>query len=1521
MYSRSLTFLFVGFFLISFFNFSPPTVLGQAVGEEQVIPEGAAQETRSVVVADINLTDVKLTETEKGVSGTFVLQGNLGLQNDIVSGVMVTDEDGRLVDFQSLGRPVVVHEGELLVQNFSYNYPSFLHGKVKLVVRAETVSGIPLGVQPLVTKEFPAGDASFSCAAENAQMICRHERDGAVTLSYYRGSVLAPPVTTTSVTPKQGEVLTASVKLESGTYTVVARDGATGAIATFAYRQAGSYGQIRNVVLSQSVPGEVNGVIVIKASPVKDLSAKVELQSKQQTNCGSTMVTLDGTATEFTTQTSCTEGEVKLTLTDAGGKVLDTMTQAYAVKPLSSVDTTPTTATPIMSSSSFFSGKTISIAVVILLLLTFAFFRARSILHRPAGSMKIGLWFIFVAGATVFILPTQPAQASTTLHTVQFGYLSEIAYDVWGIGSAASSQYAPGEQVTINYSLDVFADAGVIGGPPATMNANIAHQPTRYDQAWSGSGIIIISTGGAITVANGNSWSTNSTFNFIVPGTMTTGTHTYPVRMSSTVGPIAIYSNQVSVGDVSFNVQPAAPPTNCTFSGTIPWGPEPGAMAKNDCQVTGVSADVAPGSDRTFTDSDASGNGYTGSVTLHCNGGNMAPPIGYVSSTCSQAPTGNSCTGQTIQGCVLPAVTNVSSSYDVPNDICQYAESPSSISAGTCDYRCTGPNTWTRDANTCITQVPSKFTLSGNFSTACGTTSGTLSWSDPSPQNGRAVATDAGRAAHHLYRNGSLISENLYSFTDTGLTAGNVYTYTVRGSNQVGDGPLSDSFVVTIPAACGSSAPTATISSTGPVTLGEPSLWERVVSWVTGRDHVALANHQNTTITVGQNARIDWSSTNADSCSIDQGIGSVAPNASGNLRLTGLSVGTHTYTITCRKSGQTDATHSTTITVTNPGGGCCSTGDGSQVPSLSANQAGCGTGKIDLSWSAITNATGYELRDGSTTIYSGASRTYSHTGLVAGSSHSYTVRATGASGNSSWSSPATLANAPGSCSATYNIISSANTGCNISPLGTVNNIPSGGSQSYTISASPSYTLTSVNVDGLDIGAVASHTFSNIVGNHTISATCSASCVPTNPSCAASTCSSTQCWTGCSWVPGTQVCALPCINGADDDGDGLIDSADPGCYTDLNPNNAATFESDNDESDTIQVIGLPSVQNVSASASRTLRYRVIPQPVSASMSWSKECRLLDYNSSILYDWTTVPPAAPSEPMYSITTPATDGVYQYRLECRNTHYPDRQGSGTISLIIGTPVPAGSIGPVTNCEIADGATSCTGFISWEAINVISARLDVTGGSGVIPDYYDGLTGVNEGFLLPRQGTFSVELLNTSSSWPYPILATSTIQASCRAGSAWVMGRCQAGPRITALTINGTSGSYAAARDENLTVSWTTANTLATTVCTPSGIWGGTGAKDRAGGNYSDTATISGTYTLTCSTPGYPDATASVNLSLSCVASCGAWGACGPPCAGGNGQRSRTCVAADCTLYPDAPQACTTTVCRDLNWKEVAP
>ncbi|MGD0280779.1 MAG: 6-bladed beta-propeller [Dissulfurispiraceae bacterium] len=72
----------------------------------------------------------------------------------------------------------------------------------------------------------------------------------------------------------------------------------------------------------------------------------------------------------------------------------------------------------------------------------------------------------------------------------------------------------------------------------------------------------------------------------------------------------------------------------------------------------------------------------------------------------------------------------------------------------------------------------------------------------------------------------------------------------------------------------------------------------------------------------------------------------------------------------------------------------------------------------------------------------------------------------------------------------YSIIASAGTGGSISPSGTTT-VSSGGSQTYTITASSGYSISSVLVDGSSVGAVSTYPFSNVTANHTISVTFSA----------------------------------------------------------------------------------------------------------------------------------------------------------------------------------------------------------------------------------------------------------------------------------------------------------------------------------------------------------------------------------------------------------------------------------------------
>ncbi|MBI4911249.1 MAG: immunoglobulin domain-containing protein [Acidobacteria bacterium] len=71
--------------------------------------------------------------------------------------------------------------------------------------------------------------------------------------------------------------------------------------------------------------------------------------------------------------------------------------------------------------------------------------------------------------------------------------------------------------------------------------------------------------------------------------------------------------------------------------------------------------------------------------------------------------------------------------------------------------------------------------------------------------------------------------------------------------------------------------------------------------------------------------------------------------------------------------------------------------------------------------------------------------------------------------------------------ASYTITASAGIWGSISPSGAVS-VAAGGSQTFTITADPYYTISDVVVDGVSVGQVSTYTFTNVTSNHTIRAT-------------------------------------------------------------------------------------------------------------------------------------------------------------------------------------------------------------------------------------------------------------------------------------------------------------------------------------------------------------------------------------------------------------------------------------------------
>lgn len=125
---------------------------------------------------------------------------------------------------------------------------------------------------------------------------------------------------------------------------------------------------------------------------------------------------------------------------------------------------------------------------------------------------------------------------------------------------------------------------------------------------------------------------------------------------------------------------------------------------------------------------------------------------------------------------------------------------------------------------------------------------------------------------------------------------------------------------------------------------------------------------------------------------------------------------------------------------------------------------------------------GWSFGDGGTAAVPGP---ISHTYTTAGT---YTATFTATSNqDKSASATRTITVTP----ASYTITASAGTGGTISPSGAVT-VATGGSQTFTISPSAGYVISSVTVDGVNQAALGSYTFSNVTAAHTISAAFAAS---------------------------------------------------------------------------------------------------------------------------------------------------------------------------------------------------------------------------------------------------------------------------------------------------------------------------------------------------------------------------------------------------------------------------------------------
>jgi chitodextrinase len=263
-------------------------------------------------------------------------------------------------------------------------------------------------------------------------------------------------------------------------------------------------------------------------------------------------------------------------------------------------------------------------------------------------------------------------------------------------------------------------------------------------------------------------------------------------------------------------------------------------------------------------------------------------------------------------------------------------------------------------ASAADTMPPS--TPTGLTGAAAGSTGANLSWS--------ASTDDVGVTAYIVLRNGiQVATPAATSYTDTGLSAGATYSYTVAARDAGGNiSPNSASVSVTTASAADTTPPSTPIGLTAAAAGSSGAN----LSWSASTDNVGVTGY-----IVRRN-----------------GV-QIATPAATSYADTGLSLGTYSYTVAARDATGNISPNSASASIT-----IADTTSPTTPTGLTG--AAAGSSGANLSWGASTDnvgVTGYIVRRNGIQVAAPAATSYADAGLSAATTYNYTVAARDAAGN------------------------------------------------------------------------------------------------------------------------------------------------------------------------------------------------------------------------------------------------------------------------------------------------------------------------------------------------------------------------------------------------------------------------------------------------------------------------------------------------------------------------------------------